>query len=461
MASECFRVRVVAIEDRTVVTDWLSLPAGGLDAVAATRSAALLVLYEADRSGKSKLRRALDAEPKDWLVTEAWHRANVGRFIERTKLVARTNADVNLADVWEAAARNAKKQLAAAWQKAHRYRLEIVVTEPAWASHLKKGAEIGSMAYDVWPTDDAVSRAAPASQPQPQPSAVGWTKLTRAKVHGSRVPHPLDPEVPKPAQDWKTIATALGSYGVSGGKGADVAKRAIDVGDLPKKLDAAVERMRLALVKMPGETKDIPAVPALLRTWARVGGPAFVWEVLSAPSAEVEISLPTKRGTTPGGPRRFVPKDLVLRSCADQLWGTVRRIAFALGDAEWKSFRSAASPVLKKYPESRVLVYANGRDPSLAADRAARELRDAKKAPDPWAAGTAEILASLHDPALALEYATHLGPNYLGKAAFDVVEMLGCAAAGVIEVYQAKKDPDRSDRHAVDALALANALAAS
>jgi hypothetical protein len=165
---------------------------------------------------------------------------------------------------------------------------------------------------------------------KPKQAAGGWSKKTRGKVFGSRAPHPLDAKVPDLADDWETLVATMATFSVGGGKGAAVAKRALAVAELPKTLDAAVERARLALIKPVGDAREDPVIPAVLRTWARVGGPAFFWEVLSAPSAEFECELRTKEGMTVRGPRRFQPKDVVSLSARDQLWATLRRLAFAL-----------------------------------------------------------------------------------------------------------------------------------
>lgn len=288
-------------------------------------------------------------------------------------------------------------------------------------------------------------------------AAGGWTKKTRGKVFGSRTPHPLDAKDPGLADDWETIVATMATLSVGGGKGAAVAKRALAVAEPPKTLDAAVERARLALIKPVGDTREDPVVPAVLRTWGRVGGPAFFWEVLSAPSAEFECELRTKEGMTVRGPRRFQPKDVVSLSARDQLWATLRRLAFALPEPDWKAFRKAAGPALKAHADARVLIYVNAREPSLGATRARAELGQQKKTANQWAAGTAEVLASLHDPSLALEYVTALSPNFVGRAAFDVVELLGAAAAEVLQIYLGKEG-NRSDKLAVEAEALARTL---
>lgn len=285
----------------------------------------------------------------------------------------------------------------------------------------------------------------------------GWTKKSRNKVFGSRAPHPLDAKAPELAADWETIAEAMRRWSISGGKGAAAAKRALAVAEVPRSLDATVERARLALIRPVGDTREDPVVPAVLRLWARVGGPTFFWEVLSAPSGEFKGELRTDQGTTTSGPQCFRPEDLVRSSARDQLWATARRLAFGLSEPDWRSFRKAAGPVLKKHAEARVLTYANGRDPSLAASRARAELKQHAKVANQWAAGTAEVLASLHDAALALEYATALAPNFLGRAAFDVVELLGPAAAPVLAAYLAREG-HRTDKLAVEAEALARTL---
>jgi len=216
MSSDCFYVRVKSVSGPNVTFDVLTGMAGGYDDFAMSRSFALTILNDALRSATdyvpgdyddpahekevARLYAKADTAPitlaladqGDWYVSDNWMRDNVGKYIASVTLVERRN------NIGEEALQVRQKAIEdelggtlytdkyATWQpkrwaQCHNYTLDVVVTDPKWASHLEVGLEYGTTAYDVW-DDKSPARVVEAPKPaKKKPAAKKKAKPAKKK----------------------------------------------------------------------------------------------------------------------------------------------------------------------------------------------------------------------------------------------------------------------------------------
>lgn len=220
MSSDCFYVRVKRVDGTNVTFDVLTGMAGGYDDFAMSRSFALTLLNDAltgaadhvpgawddpvrekevarlyDKAKTTMLVQALESEG-DWYVSDDWMRDNVAKYIASVTLVERRN---NIGEqALQARQRAIEEEFGGTlytdkystwqprrWAQCHNYTLDVVVTDPKWASHLEVGLEYGTTAYDVW-DDKRPARVAEApktakKKPAKKPAAKKAAKKPAAK----------------------------------------------------------------------------------------------------------------------------------------------------------------------------------------------------------------------------------------------------------------------------------------
>jgi hypothetical protein len=159
MSSECFVVTVLAAADRTLDLRVRTTTAGGPNDYACTRSFALCLIHRPLRGGTRPIDREAATWPEDWYVSEAFMREHVGRYVERTEVLARRNvideddararqalrSHAELAETMSALDR--EQHLCGRW---HHLDLRVTVTEPRWLEGLGPGMVFGTTAFDVW-----------------------------------------------------------------------------------------------------------------------------------------------------------------------------------------------------------------------------------------------------------------------------------------------------------------------
>jgi hypothetical protein len=482
VSSDAFDVRVRSV--RGAVLELEVLPSEPLE-ICASRSFALLVLNDAgDRAfdylpgdpqsesrqaevrrlteayAGSPLRQELQKYP-DWYAKKEWMAANLDAFIVSSTVIEKKN-ELDAAELRDAAAKIEKRFGGALpldrfhewqplrWARCFHYTLRVELADSKWAEHVVEGREFGSTAYDVLLEETAPPVASP---PPPSAPSETWTKKTRAKVHGSRTPHPLDARPPALKKDWADLARSVAAISFeSPDPGTlDLANRAL-VFDAtpPSSLDPAVERFRYLAV--PTAQKA-----ALLRSWARIAGPSFWVEVLRGTSPPIHIAAAMKGGgrSTSLDVSFSAPSLLTLAPASNGgVFATaLRRILFS----EFDGVVQAAAAL---HPEREpLLVYALARDEGIGR----RFLDHAYVPANQWVRPHPWIVASLHDPQLAIEYLKRHTDWTLGERAFDVVELLGKAAIPVFDAYfeLLSADPFRGasfDRDALEAAQIARRL---
>lgn len=140
--------------------------AGGLNDYSLTRSFALVLVSDARRRARDYgfrvAPRPIDAEEATWEPSwygdQNWMANNVGRYVERTELLARHNilsedaaTHARIAAVIDqTAGLPVAEQEARRCEVLHYVDLRIVMTDAKWAAGIEPGLVFGSTAYDVW-----------------------------------------------------------------------------------------------------------------------------------------------------------------------------------------------------------------------------------------------------------------------------------------------------------------------
>ncbi len=192
MSSDVYDVEVRAVDGTSIEFLCITTGAGGLNDYASTRSFALSLLADiSPRSGAKKsspLHDAVSALGGE-IWDEAFHRANVDKFIVGTRLVAREGkiADEarwirqrsDLGDALRSGPRF-KGDIEAELDKKvprHRFVLRAEVTDPKWLQGIRVGQRFGTTSYDAWWTDPV----------RPSEGEVREKKAAGAKVAGGPV----------------------------------------------------------------------------------------------------------------------------------------------------------------------------------------------------------------------------------------------------------------------------------
>ena len=176
MSSDCFTVRVGAVNGTELTLDVLTLTAGGVTDLCYSRSFALRLLDDAlrraadvvpgrwteqgraaaaqlfERAERTALRAALPDDQTRWYTSETWMRENVGRFIASSTLVERRNVldKHELLERERVIEEQHGSDEALRWERCHNFTLAVVLTDPRWGEHLEVGLVFPTTAYDVW-----------------------------------------------------------------------------------------------------------------------------------------------------------------------------------------------------------------------------------------------------------------------------------------------------------------------
>jgi hypothetical protein len=166
-------VTILRVEGREIDMRVRTTTAGGLNDWSASRSFALLLLSDARRrardDGFQLAERPIDREipaweaaDESWYVSEPWMIENVGRYVEKTEVLARRNVldesapdlDARIDAIERATA--GLDPLAAEAKRCGLYHyldLRVTVTDARWLEGTPANVVFGSTAHDVWFAD--------------------------------------------------------------------------------------------------------------------------------------------------------------------------------------------------------------------------------------------------------------------------------------------------------------------